>query len=162
MATDTTWALDETGDWAESAGRPVHVSGRQATVQRVRVHLLRFLGEWFWDTSLGVPWFEFVLGQRSPNMRVVKALLVREIERVSGVLRVQELTLTLDTERQLSISAEVVIVDSDEPLIEVEVTVMPPTPESALVDVIPGIQTGVTVTQMTDSEPGYIAGVSLS
>lgn len=43
-----------------------------------------FLGECYWDTTLGVPYLSEVLG-RTPQLALIKALFVRAAEAVPGV-----------------------------------------------------------------------------
>lgn len=41
-------------------GQIAFVTGKQYTAQRIKTRLQLFLGEWAYDTSQGVPWFEQV------------------------------------------------------------------------------------------------------
>jgi len=56
------------GELVLEAGSAALVSGRtsestrEAIAQAARCRLRTFLGEWFLDSSIGVPWFEQVLG----------------------------------------------------------------------------------------------------
>lgn len=56
-----TLALDPaTGDLALTAGRLTLVEGAEAVAQRLEGRLSLWLGSWFADTSLGVPFLDFL------------------------------------------------------------------------------------------------------
>lgn len=77
--------------------------------QRLRTKLQHFLGEWFLDTTLGLPYFRDVL-VRAPDMAVVRALFQDAITSDAGVEQLVRLDLSLDTEtRGLSVSFECVL-----------------------------------------------------
>ena len=44
----------------DDSGQLAFVTGKEYTAQRIRTRLQLFLGEWVFDTSQGVPWFEQV------------------------------------------------------------------------------------------------------
>lgn len=44
-------------------GQVAFVTGRAYTAQRIKTRLQLFLGEWAYDTSQGVPWFEVVFAK---------------------------------------------------------------------------------------------------
>lgn len=53
--------IDElTGDLAIESNKFVLIDGRQEIRQRLIHNLKTFLGEWFLDTTLGVPYFQIV------------------------------------------------------------------------------------------------------
>jgi hypothetical protein len=64
---------------------------RQLIVQRLRT----FLGEWFLDLSVGVPYFQDIL-KKNPNIQVVDGVLKQTILDTPGV--VELLTFELDFE----------------------------------------------------------------
>lgn len=75
------------------------VSGPDLIVQRVQRRLLRYLGEYFLDTSAGLPYVEW--GQRKPPpLNEIAAKLRREIEGVPGVVRVTALDATYSVETE--------------------------------------------------------------
>lgn len=76
------------------------IEGAERISQQVKVTLLAFLGEWFLDTSFGVPYFESIL-VKSPDRASIEAVLRARIRAVPGVDRVRR--LDLDIERELRI-----------------------------------------------------------
>jgi hypothetical protein len=81
--------------------------------QRLRTKLQHFLGEWFLDQNLGLPYYRDVL-VRNPNLSVIKALFQDVISSDRGVEQLTLLDLALDSEtRVLSVSFEAVLNSSE-------------------------------------------------
>lgn len=91
LATDWLWGF-ETNDIV--IPRQI-VRGADALIQRVKLCLRFFLGEWFLDQRLGVPWIQqiFVAG---PDMPKIQAILSRAIMKVPGVRGISGAVLTRD------------------------------------------------------------------
>lgn len=82
------------------------VDGAARVAQQIKVTLLLFLGEWFLDTSFGVPYMEDIL-VKNPRWGTVNAVLRTRIAAVPGVLRIRRLTLDLNrSTRHLSVTFE--------------------------------------------------------
>lgn len=82
----------------------VLVDGVDAIAQDVRARLQFFLGEWFLDRRIGVPYFEKILGQK-PRLPVIKAIFRQAILTTPGVLSVNDLVVAYDgTSRRLDVS----------------------------------------------------------
>lgn len=67
------------------------IDGPPRVAQQIKVTLLTLLGEWFLDTSFGVPHFESIM-VKNPNRSEVEAILKAKIldaPDVSGVTRMQ-------------------------------------------------------------------------
>jgi hypothetical protein len=64
--------------------------------QRLRSALRLFRGEWFLDQSLGVPYFEKILGLKGVSMTIVEQAFRDELKRQPDVLRVDAFEATLD------------------------------------------------------------------
>lgn len=89
-------ALDSDGDMAlNSAGLPFFIGSADEAVQRLRVRFLFFLGEWYRDQLLGVPYFEHVLIKR-PNLTLVRSLWRQLILDTPGIARLNRLTESFD------------------------------------------------------------------
>lgn len=89
-------ALDSNGDMAlTSAGLPFFIGGVDEAIQRLRVRFLFFLGEWFGDQLLGVPYFEHVL-IKQPNLILVRSLWRQLILDTPGIVRLDRLTESYD------------------------------------------------------------------
>ena len=69
-------------------GRLVLITGSNTDaeiLQRVKVRLRFFLGEWFLNTDHGIPYFQDILGTKNLNLDVVQSLFQSEILDVEGV-----------------------------------------------------------------------------
>lgn len=83
-----TWDLDLPIRW---------IRGAEAIAQRILVRLRWFKGEWFLDENQGIPYFQVLLGVKSPDIALVSGLLRRAILSTPGVARVQSLDLSYDS-----------------------------------------------------------------
>ena len=89
-------ALDPaTGDLLTSGGLSL-VEGVAAVAQRLRGRLGLGQGEWFADTSLGVPWVQQILGQRGSE-RIAETILRAAVASCPGVAALESFTLALNT-----------------------------------------------------------------
>ena len=68
---------------------PKHISGVDLIVQRMTIRLQRFLGEWILDTSVGIPYLDFIQ-TRPVDVAGFGAVIRTEIETTPGVLRVDD------------------------------------------------------------------------
>lgn len=94
-----TLALNDSGDLAISAGRLQLVSGVAAIRQQVQMRLRFWAGEWFADTSVGVPWGS-ILGAKGAQA-FAEATLRRAIETTPGVIApLERFVFTFDGARR--------------------------------------------------------------
>lgn len=82
------------GDLSWFGGRQF-VRGQDYIAQKIRQRLGFFRGEWYKDTTLGVPWLQDVL-IKSPSLEVVRSVVRRAILDVPGVTSVPTCTVTHD------------------------------------------------------------------
>lgn len=91
-----------------------HVRGPSVTLQRLRIRLQTFLGEWLLDASAGLPYLEWI-GQKPPRLNEIGAFVRREIETAPGVISVDGFSGTYDAAtRRISFTADIVIEELDE------------------------------------------------
>ena len=92
----------------------------EATCQRVRTRLLLVLGEWFLDTTAGVPWFQPDDGSASAqpfmggpaNLGYVEATLKAAVLATDGVASINSFSMTFDhISRKLFVSINANSVD---------------------------------------------------
>jgi hypothetical protein len=94
--------VSDSGELVLEAGSAALVSGRdadsarEAIAQAARCRLRTFLGEWFLDTSIGVAWFERVLGVKPRGVTAARVLLRDELLKVPGITDVLEVALSFD------------------------------------------------------------------
>jgi hypothetical protein len=96
-------------------GRASLTDGAERIGQQIKITLLAFLGEWFLDTSFGVPYIESVQ-IKSPDRASIESIFRARILDVPGVQRVRRLELQI--ERQLRILRVVFDADTDEGRLE--------------------------------------------
>ncbi|CUJ50331.1 hypothetical protein [Achromobacter kerstersii] len=99
MALDLALSADHDLD-LDLLGRTSFVDGAERIAQQIKTTLLTFLGEWFLDTTFGVPYFDDVL-VKSPNRASIEAIFRARIRSVPDVARVRGLELQI--ERQLRV-----------------------------------------------------------
>lgn len=101
----TSLRLDaDTGDLDLSSGTVRLVDGADEIAQKIRIRLRFFLGEWFLDTRLGVPWFQKVLGKKRKKA-IVDVYIKRVVLTTPGVQSIDSFSMTFDgVTRKLSVS----------------------------------------------------------
>jgi hypothetical protein len=80
LVTDDALAIVEDGD---------------AIIQHLAIRLRFFLGEWFLDTRLGIPYFDSVL-VKNPNLVLVRGILRNAILTTPGVLSLESFAFDFD------------------------------------------------------------------
>lgn len=65
----------------------------QCAAQKTRNRLLFFLGEWFLDTRLGVPWFQSIL-VKAPDLPIVEKILREVITSVPSITGIVQFLIT--------------------------------------------------------------------
>lgn len=91
----SSFAQTPDGDLALTVGRLTIIRGKEEKAQKIKNRLKLFLGEWFLDTRVGVPWFQVVF-VKNPDLEVVKSLFRRVILSVEGMVDVEEVSLVWD------------------------------------------------------------------
>jgi len=99
MALDLALSPDRDLD-LDLLGRASFVEGADRIAQQINTTLLAFMGEWFLDTTFGVPYFEDIL-VKSPDRSGIEAIFRARIRAVPGVTQVSAMQLQL--ERQLRV-----------------------------------------------------------
>ena len=92
------------------------VSGTDAIAQQIQIRCKFFLGEFFLNQQLGIPYYREIL-IKNPNLAVIRDIFRQAIEGVPGIDRVVDLDATIDNATRtlrLSFSA---ILDTDEELV---------------------------------------------
>lgn len=93
MTTRNLYIDPTTGDLAALvAGNLQLVSDSAAIQQAVSCALRTFLGEWFLDSTAGVPYFQAVL-VKTPNPQLLRTVFIDAIEAVPGIVQVVQLDL---------------------------------------------------------------------
>ena len=82
------------------------IDDAERIAQQIKITLKFLLGEWFLDTSKGVPYLEYVL-VKNPNMNHIRAIFREKIIDVPGVTGLKRIELTHNRKnRALTVSFE--------------------------------------------------------
>lgn len=92
--------LNSNHDLMFKNNRLVLADGANQKAQQIKVALLTFLGEWFLDTSVGVPYFEQVLLKQVDKVKI-ENVFRQKIAAVKGVKRVLKLNTQIDRKERL-------------------------------------------------------------
>lgn len=85
------------------AGDGALIEGPQRITQQIKCTLLTLYGEWFLDTSFGVPYLESIM-VKNPNRSEIEAILKDRIIDVPDVTGVRQMAIQIDREmRTLSV-----------------------------------------------------------
>lgn len=92
------------GDLDVSTGRFETLTGPEYAVQKIRQRFKLFLGEWFLDTTLGVPWFQSIL-IKNPSLGLIQSIGRDILLAVPGIVGVRQIEAQFDApSRTLSLA----------------------------------------------------------
>ena len=95
MSTIRVRRLDDTWDSAYGQGTGDYVTDINAVAQIIRSRLSLYLGEWWEDTSQGIPMWEQILGSSGKNKNVIDKLIQQRVASAPNVTGVVSLTSTI-------------------------------------------------------------------
>jgi hypothetical protein len=96
-------ALDTFGEVDFSQKGPYFIHGADAVAQHLRIRLRFYLGEWFLDTRVGIPFYTQIF-VKNPNLAAINTVFRRAIVSTPGVEILERLDLALDSAtRQLTL-----------------------------------------------------------
>lgn len=96
--------VDSNGDLDITGGELSLTSGGEAVEQRTRLRLQFFLGSWFLDRNIGIPYYESIL-VKNPNLPAISAIFRQAIELDPEITAARNLELSLDAAlRRLSVT----------------------------------------------------------
>lgn len=99
--------LGEDGDISLVNGDAQTTSiGAEDLAQRLRIRLNTFQGEWFMDNTLGIDWWNRVMGKNRSKM-AVDALIQDSILKEPDALQIVSYTSSISTDRKFSCSFRV-------------------------------------------------------
>ena len=79
----------------DASGALRMATGAEAIVQHARQRLLTHEGEWFLDTTAGLPWFAEIMG-RAFDADVAEAIVKDEVAGTPGVLSIDGFSVSFD------------------------------------------------------------------
>lgn len=94
-------AIDGNNDWVFGSGLQSYFTDQSALSADIKTRIQTFYQECFYDPTFGVPWFS-ILGQK--NYEVLSLTLSNEISKVDGVIKVLDVSLSLDNARNAKVN----------------------------------------------------------
>lgn len=88
-----------TGDLLSQNNDLMIIDNAERVAQQILITLRFWLGEWFLDTTQGVPYLEYIL-IKNPNENHIRQILSEAILSVEGVQAVDEMTLDFDAKNR--------------------------------------------------------------
>lgn len=86
----------ETHDLMRDSGKDLLLTdGAKRVAQQIKVTLLTFLGEWFLDTTFGVPYLERIM-VKSPNRAQIESVIRAKVKDVPGVEAVPAVNIEIE------------------------------------------------------------------
>lgn len=76
--------------------------------QAISIRLKTLAGEWFLDTTIGIPYFTEILGKKR-NDRFLRHVLLSQIENIPDVRQISDFKVEQDSPRGLKISFNVIL-----------------------------------------------------
>lgn len=96
----STLALNSDNDiYFDDSGKLVFIQGTNSDkeiLQRIKVRLRFFKGEWFLNTDHGLPYFDNILGTKPLNLNILESIFRTQILDVEGVKSILESTIDYD------------------------------------------------------------------
>jgi hypothetical protein len=88
-------AVNSSNDIFLLNGKIATITGSEQVAQSVRTRLLTYLGEWFLDTTAGLPYFQRVF-TKPANFILTEAAIKNEILRTEGVDKLLSFEFSFD------------------------------------------------------------------
>lgn len=105
--------VDSTGDVSVPSTGVIRLTSGllETTKQRLTIKIRTFLGEWFLDTRVGVPYFRDIL-IKNPNLSIIRVIFRRLLLGDEAVDSVPKLELEFDSaSRKLFVTFDAVLTD---------------------------------------------------
>jgi hypothetical protein len=76
------------------------VDSDEEILQRVRIRLKSFKGEWFVNSNYGLPYFDEILGSKNLDLNIVESILRSNIIAVKGIKELLESSIDYDADNR--------------------------------------------------------------
>jgi hypothetical protein len=83
----STRALDSNGDWTFGSGINNYLTGNAEVAQNIKTRLQCFLGDCFFDTGMGVDWFNLLGSKQQVALQLSIAAVILNTQYVTGGLQ---------------------------------------------------------------------------
>ena len=88
--------------------------GVDSRKQHLEIRLKTFLGEWFLDTTVGVPFIQRLFEKKNPDNLLIQSVLRPEIEATPGITAINNISFKIDrAARKLDITINVESVEGE-------------------------------------------------
>lgn len=94
MAYDVAMNIN-TNDLVLRDGDLMIIDNAERVAQQILISLRFWYGEWFLNTTEGVPYLEYIM-VKNPNIAHVRQILTEQIEAVGGVQKVDSMSIDFD------------------------------------------------------------------
>lgn len=107
--------LTEDGDYKFGDNANDYIEGTQAIVQKIKTSLLLFYGEWWEDTSIGIPMFESVLGNSNvkATSEVFRLLVEKRLKELPEIQSLKDSKIEIEG-RKVKMSVTVQLTTGEE------------------------------------------------
>jgi hypothetical protein len=102
--------LTESGDLSINDSADVTVT--DSVIQAIQIRLRWFLGEWKINTDYGIPYYDDIF-VKNPSLPIIEDLIRSEILKVDEVDSVEDITITIDSQKRSAKITFTVVVDGD-------------------------------------------------
>lgn len=92
---------------------PVTQGAAQIVAQRLKIRLQTFLGEWFINTTYGIPYWQRILGKKTSKVAVDR-IFQEQIRAERGVVAITQFNSTLSRDRQYTMNFRVRAANNEE------------------------------------------------
>lgn len=114
MANTIDLLIEETGENLELVNFNLAFTSvtSEYVAQKIKIKLSFFLGEWFLDTTQGIPYLEEVF-VKNPDIGLIEDTMKANITNIDGVQEIISFDIDIGTDRKLSITTEVRLTDNN-------------------------------------------------
>ena len=104
--------IDSDGDLVLQETDLVLTTGQEAIEQHLTQRLRTFVGEWFLNNTIGIPYFQQIF-KKQPDPIIVDSVLKKEIIETPGIAKLVDFELDLDSTRVLNLSFRAQTIEGD-------------------------------------------------
>lgn len=97
-------ALDVNGDWQFGKGANDYKTNQDAIAQSIQTRLKSFLNDCFFNRGAGIDWFNLLGSKNKLGLNLSITATILNTENVTGI---NELSFTVDADRNLRVSYQV-------------------------------------------------------
>lgn len=106
--------LDNSNDLVFINGKcPVTRDLAESTIQRLKIKLNTFYGEWFLNTEYGVPYYEEIFGKNRLKS-TIDSIFQEQILEDENVIKILEFSSSISADRRYSLTFRIQVVDGSE------------------------------------------------